>query len=138
MTTRHAACSCGQLTVTVTGEPVRISMCHCLACQRRTGSLFGAQARWPRDRVTIEGRSTAWTRTADSGMPIESHFCPVCGSTVWYRQPHIPEIIAVTTGSFADPDFPMPRFSVWRHRRHPWLALPDTLLDDTPAPAPQP
>ena len=40
MTTHHAECSCGQLQVDADGDPVRISMCHCLACQRRTGSAF--------------------------------------------------------------------------------------------------
>ena len=45
MTTRHAACSCGQLHLTIEGESARISMCHCLACQRRTGAVFGNQAR---------------------------------------------------------------------------------------------
>ncbi|MFN2470768.1 MAG: aldehyde-activating protein, partial [Gaiellaceae bacterium] len=39
MSNRHAACSCGQLRLTVEGEPVRVSICHCLACQRRTGSV---------------------------------------------------------------------------------------------------
>ena len=38
MTIRHAACSCGQLHLTVEGESARISMCHCLECQRRTGA----------------------------------------------------------------------------------------------------
>ena len=32
MPTRHAACSCGQLYLTIEGEPSRISMCHCLEC----------------------------------------------------------------------------------------------------------
>jgi hypothetical protein len=45
MTTRHAACSCGQLQLTIEGEPLRISMCHCLACQRRTGAVISNQAR---------------------------------------------------------------------------------------------
>ena len=58
MTTRQASCSCGQLSVTCEGEPVRISICHCNACQKRTGSVFGTQARFPREQVTIEGRST--------------------------------------------------------------------------------
>ena len=51
MTTRNAACSCGQLQATTSGDPVRISVCHCLACQRRTGSVFGMQARFPRAQV---------------------------------------------------------------------------------------
>ena len=67
MTTRHAACSCGQLQLTAEGEPIRISMCHCLACQRRTGSAFGMQARFSRDQVSIEGRSTEYVRSSDEG-----------------------------------------------------------------------
>jgi hypothetical protein len=50
MPDREAACSCGQLQVTVRGDPVRVAMCHCLECQRRTGSTFGVQAFYPRDR----------------------------------------------------------------------------------------
>jgi len=68
--TRIATCSCGQLSVTCEGEPVRISMCHCLECQKRTGSTFGAQARWPREKVTISGSSTQYVRVGDSGNKV--------------------------------------------------------------------
>ena len=44
MATRVAACHCGQLHLAVEGEPFAVSICHCLACQRRTGSAFGMQA----------------------------------------------------------------------------------------------
>ena len=53
MSTRAAACSCGQFRLEVEGDPIRISVCHCLACQRRTGSAFGAQARFPADRRSV-------------------------------------------------------------------------------------
>ena len=75
---RSASRSCGQLTVTTTGEPVRISVCHCLACQRRTGSAFGVQARFPRGAVTSAGRGTRYERTADSGKTVTLTFCPDC------------------------------------------------------------
>src|SRR5262245_31682728 len=55
MTTRHAACNCGQLHLTIEGEPSRISMCHCLECQRRTGAVISNQARFRREQVTIDG-----------------------------------------------------------------------------------
>src|SRR5262249_18160542 len=58
MTIRHAACSCGQLHLTIEGEPSRISMCHCLKCQRRTGAVISNQARFPREQVTIAGKAT--------------------------------------------------------------------------------
>lgn len=67
MTIRTATCRCGQLRAVCQGEPVRISVCHCLACQQRTGSAFGAQARWPDQKVTLTGKFQSWTRIADSG-----------------------------------------------------------------------
>jgi hypothetical protein len=123
-TTRRAECSCGQLHLTAEGEPIRISMCHCLACQRRTGSVFGAQARFPRDKVRIEGRSTAYVRTGDSGGRATFHFCPECGATVYYQLDQVPDAIAIPIGAFADPAFPAPRVSVYESRRHPWVGIP--------------
>src|SRR4051812_12660922 len=99
MTIRHAACSCGQLTLVAEGDPVRVSMCHCLACQRRTGSTFGAQARFPRDNMKIEGQSTSYARTGDEGSVATFHFCPTCGSTVYYDLGGMPEMIAVPVGA---------------------------------------
>ena len=130
MTTRQASCCCGQLRLTTTGEPVRISICHCLECQRRTGSVFGAQARFPRNQVTgIEGRATPFVRLGDSGNPITFRFCPACGSTVYWTLSALPELIAVTVGAFADPGFPAPRVSVYERRRHAWVAMPETVVE---------
>ena len=81
VTTRTASCRCGQLTATVTGEPVRVSVCHCLDCKKRSGSAFAVQARWPAEQVAIEGRSRTFVKAADSGNRITFHFCPECGST---------------------------------------------------------
>jgi len=67
MTNRRAACSCGQLHLSIEGEPSRISMCHCLECQRRTGAVISNQARFRREQVTFAGKATAWMRTAESG-----------------------------------------------------------------------
>jgi hypothetical protein len=121
MTTRQASCSCGQLRVSCEGDPVRVSMCHCLECQKRTGNVFGTQARFPRERVTIEGRATQWTRLGDSGEPITFNFCPVCGSTVYWELTGAPGFVAVAVGGFADPSFPPPRHSVYDDRRHSWV-----------------
>jgi hypothetical protein len=123
MATRRASCSCGQLTVEVEGNPVRVSICHCLACQRRTGSAFGMQARWPREQVRIEGDATEYVRISDEGEERSFFFCPTCGATVYYWSD--PERIAVPVGAFADPNFPAPRVSVWEDRMHPWVGLPD-------------
>lgn len=121
---RRAECSCGQLALTVRGEPVRVSMCHCVACQRRTGSAFGVQARFPDADVRIDGQSSTFTRVGDSGGRISFHFCPDCGSTVYYRLAQLPEFVAVPVGAFADAGFPAPKVSVYESRRHAWVHVP--------------
>jgi hypothetical protein len=124
MTTREARCSCGGLKVTCTGDPVRISVCHCLACQRRTGSPFGQQARWPTERVTIEGAASTFVRVGDEGTRVTFRFCPTCGATVYYDIADMPGVIAVPVGAFADPTFPAPTVSVYEARKHAWVTVP--------------
>lgn len=120
---RRASCQCGQLAVTCEGEPVRVSVCHCLNCQQRSGSVFAAQARFPADKVTIARNAREWVRVGDSGNAASFHFCPVCGSTVFYRAPPFPDLIAVAIGAFADPAFPSPHYSVYEERKHRWVTI---------------
>lgn len=121
---RIAACSCGQLQAQVVGEPVRVSVCHCLACQRRTGSVFGAQARFPREAVTIVGTGSEYARVGDEGTKCTFSFCPNCGSTVYYTPEAFPDAISIPVGAFADPSFPAPDFSVYEERMHAWVRIP--------------
>lgn len=115
---RTATCRCGQLTATCKGEPVRVSVCHCLACQKRSGSAFATQARWKEDDVVLSGNFKFWERLADSGHKATYKFCPVCGSTLAYMIEGWPGVIALPVGAFADTEFPPPRFSVYEHRKH--------------------
>lgn len=124
MSTRIAACSCGQLKAVVSGEPVRISICHCLECQRRTGSVFGEQARYPRANVKVSGLSTEYARVGDSGSRAVFHFCPTCGSTVYYELGGAADFLGIPVGAFADPGFPAPRVSVYEERMHRWVVPP--------------
>jgi hypothetical protein len=125
MTTRTASCSCGQLTATTSAEPVRISVCHCLACQRRTGSVFGAQARFPTHSVALAGASSTFVRVGDEGGRCTFHFCPTCGATVYYINDGLEDSIGIPIGAFADPSFPAPKVSVYEQRRHAWVAMPE-------------
>src|SRR5262245_11964076 len=122
---RVATCCCGSLRLTSRGEPVRISMCHCIACQRRTGAPFGAQSRFLRGQVEIEGESQRYVRQADSGNAVTYHFCPRCGSTVYWRLDAFPDLVAVALGAYGDPSFSPPTVSVWERTRHEWTRHTD-------------
>lgn len=124
MTTRTASCRCGQFKAVVTGDPVRVSVCHCLACKKRSGSAFASQARWPTERVAVEGQSRSWVGTADSGNRITFHFCPECGSDVHYEiEGKFDGLVAIPLGAFDDPYFASPNFSVWEHRKCDWVEI---------------
>ena len=124
MTNRTASCRCGQLKATVTGEPVRVSVCHCLNCKKRSGSAFAVQARWPAEQVTIEGRSGSFVKVADSGNSATFHFCPECGSDVYYENDgKFDGLVAIPLGAFDDPYFLTPKFSVWEQRKHDWVVI---------------
>ena len=122
-TVRIAACRCGALTAACTGEPVRVSVCHCLDCQRRSGSAFAAQARFPAADVTILGDSRTWEDKREDGRWFRSRFCPTCGSTICYAIAAMPGLLAIPTGAFADPAFPPPDYSVYEGRKHAWVAV---------------
>lgn len=86
--------------------------------------MFGTQARFPADAVIVEGQSREYVRIGDEGSSTRFHFCPKCGSTVFYRPDAIPGVLAIPVGAFADPDFPRPSVSVYEMRQHHWVHLP--------------
>jgi hypothetical protein len=122
MTTRMASCSCGQLRVEVNAEP-RVGICHCLACQRRTGSVFAALARFSAP-FEVFGDATEYLRIGDQGARFIFRFCPICGTTVFHTEEGVTDSVSVAVGAFADRTFPAPRVSVYDSRRHPWVHLP--------------
>jgi hypothetical protein len=71
------------LQVIATGEPDRVYLCHCKACQRRTGTAFHFGASFPKERVRLDGERKIYERDADSGYRIRFHFCPNCDSTLY-------------------------------------------------------
>jgi hypothetical protein len=122
-----ASCSCGQLRATVSEEPLRVSVCHCLACQRRTGGVFATQARFARGAVSISGKGTEFVLVGDEGTRATFRFCPNCGATVYYTTSSLPEAVTIPVGAFADPAFPAPTVSVYEERMHGWVRMPDEI-----------
>ncbi len=124
-----ATCSCGQLSLTFTGEIRRTSICHCVACQKRTGSVFGVQTRVERASSVVEGKAKEYRRFGDDPKDGEAvfSFCPDCGATLYWELACYPEHYIVGVGSFADRHLPAPVFSVYEARMHSWVKLPESV-----------
>lgn len=133
-----ASCRCGSLKVTYEGSaPERRTLCHCNSCQLRTGSAYSIQGRFPREHSKIEGESTEWKfpnedgpevtyRSCDSGGATY-HFCPTCGTTVYWDIDNAPEVIGIALGTLNDPSFPTPIISAFEAYGHPWAMQPSNL-----------
>ncbi len=124
---RTAECACGQVQVTVENEPVAVVTCHCDFCQKRTGSVFQVSAVFPDAHgIAITGETMIYNGLESKGVgttngdEISSHFCPTCGSTVFWTFEGRP-VLAIAVGSFADPDFPAPTAELHLPYRHHWL-----------------
>lgn len=122
-----ARCSCGALTLTLTGPSKLVVACHCLDCQRRTGAPFGVGAFYPVDAVAISGTPKEFTRDATSGGKVRNYFCPACGSTVYWQADRLPSLIGVAVGALADPKYPPPARSIFEQSKHDWVQIDDAV-----------
>ena len=96
----EAQCACGQLVVILPEDVTpAVVACHCTACQRRSGSPFGVGAYYPRALLSFSGDSRAWTRQADSGGAFTTHFCPVCGSSLYWTTEKHPDAVGIAVGA---------------------------------------
>ena len=116
------------------GEPRVVGICHCLACQRRTGSVFAALASFA-EPYEVSGTATEYVRAGDQGARFRFRFCPTCGTTVFHTEEGERGSVGVAVGAFADPEFPAPRYSIYDCRRHSWVQLPPgtTAFEKDPA-----
>ena len=122
---RVATCHCARIEVRCEEEPVKVSMCHCLDCQRRTGSLFSVAAFYPRAAFSVaRGEAARFARPSASGFEVTFNFCPACGTNLWWEPERLPHLVGIAVGALGDPSFPPPEQAVWAVDRHEWLALP--------------
>ncbi len=119
-----ASCQCGQLHVDVPGPTVAVVACHCLACQKRSGSPFGVAAYYPHVQVEVNGISKQFSRPTELGERFDHFFCPDCGTTVFMRGKKNPDMTGIPIGLIDDQHAMQPVRSVWEDRRHAWVEIP--------------
>jgi len=124
MATHSARCQCRALTVQARADPDFVVLCNCRACQSRTGSPFGVGAYFRKADLTISGETRTWSRVAPSGRALANHFCPGCGSTVYWTLEMRPDHVGVAAGAFDGP-LPEPARAIWAEERHDWVTFPE-------------
>jgi hypothetical protein len=126
---RSGQCVCGSVHFVCTGEPERVTVCHCLWCQRRTGTAFGTEVVFQEKNVTFSGVAAAsYRHTSDeSGRWLEIYFCPRCGTNLGFTLEAVPGVRTVPAGTFNDPTFLSSERVKFRHvftrTRRQWSEL---------------
>jgi len=117
-------CSCGAVRYRLTSEPLFVHCCHCLNCQKQTGSAFVINLLIEADRVEVTaGEPQPIEVPRDDGSAQRVHRCPACQVAV-FSEYGWPELRFVRGGTLDEPSAITPDVHIFTKSKVPWLLLP--------------
>ena len=119
----EGGCACGAVRYRLSTEPLFIHCCHCLSCQRQTGSAFVINLLIERDRVEVTGETVTVDVARDSGGTQKIYRCPSCMTAVFSEYTY-PEIWFVRGGTLDEPRGVEPDVHIFTRSKVPWVTLP--------------
>ena len=121
----EGGCSCGAVRFRLTAAPMFVHCCHCLDCQRQTGSAFAINALIETDRIEmLAGTPEPVSMPTDSGRPHDIYRCPTCKVAVWSDYGRRPYLRFVRVGTLDEPAAIAPDVHIYTRSKVPWVALP--------------
>jgi len=125
MTTFAGKCACAAVQFTLTSAPMFVHCCHCLDCQRQTGSAFVINALIETDRIEVTGAPEPVAVPTDSGRPHDIYRCTICKTAVWSDYGRRPKLRFVRVGTLVEPHAIVPDAHIFVRSKVPWVRLPD-------------
>jgi hypothetical protein len=123
--TREGGCACGAVRYRLASEPLFVNCCHCLNCQRQTGSAFVINMLIEADRVELlAGEPVAIDVPRDDGSAQRIYRCPEC-QVALYSDYGAPQVLFVRAGTLDDPSTVSPDAHIFTTSKREWVTLPD-------------
>jgi hypothetical protein len=123
---REGGCACGAVRYRLTSDPLFTHCCHCLSCQRQTGSAFVINLLIEADRVELlAGDPRPVDVPRDDGSKQRIFRCPTCQVAV-FSQYTRPEVRFVRGGTLDQPSSVVPDVHIFTRSKLPWITLPDS------------
>jgi hypothetical protein len=123
----EGGCSCGELRYRLTSDPLFVHCCHCLNCQRQTGSAFVINLLIETDRLDVlAGTPVAVDVPRDDGSTQTIFRCPTCQVALYSRYTR-PQIRFVRAGTLDDPSTVTPDVHIFTRSKVPWVTLPESV-----------
>jgi hypothetical protein len=124
---REGGCACGEVRYRLTSEPLFIHCCHCLNCQRQTGSAFVINLLIETDRVELTaGAPEPIDVPRDDGSNQRVFRCPTCQVALFSQYSH-PGIRFVRAGTLDDPRDVRPDVHIFTRSKVKWVNLPEAV-----------
>ncbi len=118
-------CGCGKVRYRLAGSPMFVHCCHCLDCQRQTGSAFVLNAIYELDRIELlSGDIEPVAMPTDSGRPHDVYRCKTCRTALWSDYGRRSRARFVRVGTLEDPSALSPDVHIFTRSKLPWLTLP--------------
>jgi hypothetical protein len=122
----EGGCSCGAVRYRLTSEPLFTHCCHCLNCQRQTGSAFVINLLIEADRVElIAGNPQPVDVPRDDGSAQRIYRCANCQVAIFSEYGR-PEIKFVRGGTLDEPSQVTPDVHIYTRSKVPWMTLPES------------
>jgi hypothetical protein len=124
--TLEGGCACGAVRYRLTSDPLFVHCCHCLNCQRQTGSAFVINLLIETDRLKVlAGDPQPVDAPRDRGTQTIWR-CPACQIAVFSEYTR-PEVRFVRAGTLDDPAAVAPDVHIYTRSKLPWVTLPDSV-----------
>jgi hypothetical protein len=123
---REGGCACGAVRYRLTAEPLFVNCCHCLNCQRQTGSAFVINVIEAGHVELLAGEPSEVAVPRDDGSEQSVFRCPECALAVWSTYGW-PEIRFVRAGTLDDPASVAPDAHIFTRSKLPWVTLPESV-----------
>ena len=118
-------CACGAVRYRLAGAPMFVHCCHCLDCQRQTGSAFVLNALIETTAVILlDAQPVRFEMPTESGRPHGIYRCQACGTAVWSEYGGVAALRFVRVGTLDDPRALAPDVHIYVRSKQPWVALP--------------
>ncbi len=123
---REGGCACGAVRYRLASDPLFVHCCHCLNCQRQTGSAFVINLLIEAGRVELlAGEPRAVDVPRDDESPQRIHRCPTCEVAVFSEYGR-PEVLFVRGGTLDEPREITPDVHIFTRSKVGWLVLPES------------
>ena len=124
MSKLKGGCMCGSVTYDSAAEPGLTAVCHCIDCQKQSGSALSIVVAVPEDQIEFNGELKQFVSTGqETGKAVNRFFCPNCGSPLYSAPEVMSGMLFLKAGTLDDTSWLKPELNMWCETAQNWVTM---------------